>query len=241
MNLKSVKAVLLGFSAVLLIFIFLLVSNNFYRAIRISEKENTLIHCLDRTSFLLEILRNLQIYIRDLEKIPFEVSINLSYEDLTAETTFNSIVNFLRNLKPKKELQVEFTNRLVFEIVETEDIENYKYLQRFVKLVKPLGCKLAIDDFGTGYSNLKRLIDFKVDYLKIDGSIIKSVKTDKSSISLIKSIISFSKALGIKTIAEFVSDEEIFKIVRDLGVDYSQGYYFGKPEPKEEILRKYVI
>ncbi|SMO33042.1 PAS domain S-box-containing protein/diguanylate cyclase (GGDEF) domain-containing protein [Balnearium lithotrophicum] len=178
--------------------------------------------------------------IRDLEEIPFEVSINLSYEDLTAETTFNSIVNFLRNLKPKKGLQVEFTNRLVFEIVETEDIENYKYLQRFVKLVKPLGCKLAIDDFGAGYSNLKRIIDFKVDYLKIDGSIIKSVKTDKNSISLIKSIVSFSKALGIKTIAEFVSDEEIFKIVKDLGVDYSQGYYFGKPESKDEILRKYV-
>ncbi|RUM91672.1 MAG: hypothetical protein DSZ26_00235 [Thermovibrio sp.] len=179
--------------------------------------------------------------IRDLGEIPFEVSINLSYEDLTAETTFNSIVNFLRNLKSKKGLQVEFTNRLVFEIVETEDIENYKYLQRFVKLVKPLGCKLAIDDFGAGYSNLKRIIDFKVDYLKIDGSIIKSVKTDKSSISLIKSIVSFSKALGIKTIAEFVSDEEIFKIVKDLGVDYSQGYYFGRPEPKEEILSKYVI
>lgn len=75
-----------------------------------------------------------------------------------------------------------------------------------------------------------------VDYLKIDGSIIKRLKGDGNARILVEAIVSFSRQLGIKTIAEFVSDRETFDIVKELGVNYSQGYYFGKPKPFSKVL-----
>ncbi len=94
------------------------------------------------------------------------------------------------------------------------------------------GCKIAIDDFGSGYSNFAYLAQFNVDYLKIDGSIIKRVLTDKNALITLESILDFARRLNIKTIAEFVSDKEIYDKMAELGVDYVQGgYYIGKPEP----------
>jgi EAL domain-containing protein (putative c-di-GMP-specific phosphodiesterase class I) len=129
-----------------------------------------------------------------------------------------------------EKLKFEDRNRLVFEILESENLSDYDFLEEFVLKYKKLGCKIAIDDFGSGYSNFIRIIRLKPDYLKIDGSLIKNIDKDNNSYEIVKSIIAFSKTLKIKTIAEYVHSEEIFNLLLELDVDEFQGYYFGKPD-----------
>ena len=120
-------------------------------------------------------------------------------------------------------------NRVVFEILEDESIKNYQCLISFIDEIKALGCKVAIDDFGSGYSNFEHLLKMNIDYLKIDASLIKNIATDETSYKITKTIIEFAKNLNLKTIAEYGENEKIFNIVRDLGADYSQGYFFSEP------------
>lgn len=127
-------------------------------------------------------------------------------------------------------MKFEDRNRLVFEILESENLSDYDFLEEFVLKYKKLGVKIAIDDFGSGYSNFIRIIRLKPDYLKIDGSLIKNIDKDNNSYEIVKSIIAFSKTLNIKTIAEYVHSEEIFNLLLELDVDEFQGYYFGKPD-----------
>ncbi|NRU74292.1 EAL domain-containing protein [Clostridium beijerinckii] len=160
-----------------------------------------------------------------LNKTNYEISINLLLQDI-----MNSEIRALIIKKLKK---VRNPEKIVFEIVESEGIENFNEVTEFIKEVKKYGSKIAIDDFGTGYSNFNYLMKLNVDYIKIDGSIIKNVHKDKSAEIVTKTIVLFAKELGIETIAEFVSEEEIYNKIKDLNVDYSQGYYFS--EPKENI------
>jgi EAL domain-containing protein (putative c-di-GMP-specific phosphodiesterase class I) len=118
---------------------------------------------------------------------------------------------------------------VTFEIVESQEIESHIKVVNFIKKVKFLGCKIAIDDFGSGYSNFEQLLKLDIDYLKIDASLIKDIDTNRDSEIMTKSIISFAKEMGLKTIAEFVSTQSIFDKVKLLGVDYAQGYHIGKP------------
>lgn len=99
----------------------------------------------------------------------------------------------------------------------------------FIKKVKAYGCKIAIDDFGTGYSNFEYLLKLKADFIKIDGSLIKNIDKDILSEKVCRNIVNFAKDLGMKTIAEFVENESILQKVKELGIDYSQGYYFSAP------------
>ena len=137
-------------------------------------------------------------------------------------------LSYLDNALEK--LKFEDRNRLVFEILESENLSDYDFLEEFVLKYKKLGVKIAIDDFGSGYSNFIRIIRLKPDYLKIDGSLIKNIDKDNNSYEIVKSIIAFSKTLNIRTIAEYVHSEEIFNLLLELGVDEFQGYYFGKPD-----------
>jgi len=93
-----------------------------------------------------------------------------------------------------------------------------------------MGVQIAIDDFGAGYSNFQRLLDYQPDILKIDGSLIKNIETSTFSRSVVKTVVSFAKEQKIMTVAEYVENENIFSIIKDFGIDYSQGYLFGKPE-----------
>lgn len=162
---------------------------------------------------------------RVLNKTDYEISINLLFQDIISSEIRTLIIKQLQKVKnPKK---------VVFEIVESEGIENFNEVAEFIKEVKKYGCKIAIDDFGTGYSNFSYLMKLNVNYIKIDGSIIKNVHKDKSAEAVTKTIVTFAKELGIETIAEFVSEEEIYNKIKELKVDYSQGYYFS--EPKENI------
>ena len=160
-----------------------------------------------------------------LNKTDYEISINLLLQDIVNSETRTLIIEKLQKAKnPKK---------VVFEIVESEGIENFNEVTDFIKEIKKYGSKIAIDDFGTGYSNFSYLMKLNVDYIKIDGSIIKNIHKDKSAETVTKTIVAFAKELGIETVAEFVSEEEIYNKIKDLNIDYSQGYYFS--EPKDSI------
>lgn len=160
----------------------------------------------------------------NLMKTQKQITINLSFKDILNYEFIDYLDNVLEKLK------FEDRNRLVFEILESENLSDYDFLEEFVLKYKKLGVKIAIDDFGSGYSNFIRIIRLKPDYLKIDGSLIKNIDKDNNSYEIVKSIIAFSKTLDIKTIAEYVHNEEIFNILFDLNVDEFQGYYFGKPD-----------
>ncbi len=159
------------------------------------------------------------------EKSTAEFSINLTIEDILSD----EITTFLCSMLEKHPIG----ERVVFEIVESESIENFEAVIAFITSVKKYGCKIAIDDFGTGYSSLSYLVRLNPDYIKIDGSLIRDICTNATTEIVVKNLINFAKDLGMKTIAEFVENEAIFEKVKALGIDYSQGYYFS--EPKREL------
>ncbi len=158
-----------------------------------------------------------------LKVITTKLSINLSTIDIEKEATRDKIYQLLEEYKDDKQ-------RIVFELLEDENIKDFDNIISFVKIVKAQGVSIAIDDFGAGYSNFERLLKFEPDILKIDGSIIKNIVHDEYSRNIVETIVTFAKKQNIQTIAEFVETKEIFDYLKDLGVDYSQGYYFGKPE-----------
>lgn len=153
-----------------------------------------------------------------------QVSINISVEDILNEEIYNYIINKLAENKNSE--------NIVFELIESEGIENFDEVLKFINNVKRYGAKISIDDFGTGYSNFEYLMKLQVDYIKIDGSMIKNIDTDENSIMITQTIVEFAKKMGIKTVAEFVYSKDIYDKAVELGVDYAQGYYFGKPSEK---------
>ncbi len=146
---------------------------------------------------------------KEFENLPFEFSVNVSYEDIENE-------DFLDFVK-KRFKTYDVAHKVVWEILEDEGIKNYDVLLNFISEVKSLGCKVAIDDFGSGYSNFEHLLKMDVDYLKIDASLIKNVATDENSYRIVKTIIEFAKSLNLKTIAEYVENKEIFDINKRIG------------------------
>ncbi|MBU1078500.1 MAG: bifunctional diguanylate cyclase/phosphodiesterase [Spirochaetes bacterium] len=151
-------------------------------------------------------------------------SINLSSEDILNKYT----VAYIKKLIKGNDLG----KRIIFEILESESIENYSEVSQFIKELKKFGCRIAIDDFGMGYSNFQHILQLNVDYLKIDSSLIMNIHKDKSAEAIVQSIVSFSKKLKIKTVAEFVYTKAVYLKVKSLKVDFVQGYYIGAPRPE---------
>ena len=158
-----------------------------------------------------------------LKQISTKISINLSSLDIEKEETRNILFELLEEHK-------EDRHRVIFELLEDESVKDFNVIKNFIKKVKSMGVMIAIDDFGAGYSNFERLLEFSPDILKIDGKLIKNIVNDIYSKNIVETIVSFTKKQKIITIAEFVENEQIYNILAELGVDYSQGYYFGKPE-----------
>jgi c-di-GMP phosphodiesterase len=154
--------------------------------------------------------------------LPYQFSINLSLQDIESEQVVNTLCEKLEYYKCGE--------RVVLEIVESEGIANFELISNFITRVKKHHCKIAIDDFGTGYSNFIYLTKLDIDFIKIDGSLIKGIESDPTQRKTVESIVHFAKKLGIKTIGEFVENRAIYEILKELGVDYSQGYYFSKPQ-----------
>lgn len=158
-----------------------------------------------------------------LKQISTKISINLSSLDIEKEETRNILFELLEEHK-------EDRHRVIFELLEDESVKDFNVIKNFIKKVKSMGVMIAIDDFGAGYSNFERLLEFSPDILKIDGKLVKNIANDVYSKNIVETIVSFTKKQKIITIAEFVENEQIYNILSELGVDYSQGYYFGKPE-----------
>ena len=162
-------------------------------------------------------------YFKDKE---FEFSVNFTFEDIANEEVSNYVLEKIK--------EYDIGRKIVFEIVESEEIDDFELIDGFFHKIRDLGCKIAIDDFGSGYSNFEYLIKLDADYIKIDGSLIKDVLISKGNENIISMIISLAKDQGFKTIAEFVSSKEILEKVKYLGVDYVQGYYIHEPSDKIE-------
>ncbi len=151
-----------------------------------------------------------------------DFSINLTFSDIHSKETMRVLHENL--------IKHGCGNRLILELVESEDLQHLDEVTLFIEKVKQYGCKVAVDDFGAGFSNFSYLAKLDLDFIKIDGSLIKHIDTDINTRFAVESILHFAKNKGIKTIAEFVETESVFNLVTELGVDYSQGYFFSKPQ-----------
>jgi diguanylate cyclase (GGDEF)-like protein len=151
----------------------------------------------------------------------YEFSINLSMDDIMSSSIFNFILDKLRNSPAAP--------RVTFELLESEAIKDYKRVDRFVSEVSRYGAKIAIDDFGSGYSNFSYITKIHTDYIKIDGSLIQNIDVDKAALIVVETIVNFAKKLNIKTIAEYVHSSVVMDKVKELGIDYSQGFYIDEP------------
>lgn len=165
-------------------------------------------------------------YKKLLENENISLNVNLNPQDIIND----SILTILKNYANEENI----SSRLGLEIVESEDIINYKDAKKNLLMLKNLGYKLFIDDFGSGYSNFIYLTEINTDFIKIDGNIIKKILDDKVSYLVVKNIVNFAKEANIKVIAEFVSNKEIFEKIDALDIEYSQGYYFHKPQKELE-------
>jgi len=163
------------------------------------------------------------------ESIDFEFTINLSIEDIVQKEMFEFIMNKLRNSK--------ISHKVTFEILESDAIEDFVKVERFINEIRRYGAKIAIDDFGSGYSNFSYLTKLKADYIKIDGSLVENIDTDYNSFVVVETIVQFAQKLGIKTIAEYVHSNAVLDKVKKLKIDYAQGYYIGEPS----ILTSHTI
>ncbi|MCG3686519.1 REC domain-containing phosphodiesterase [Aliarcobacter butzleri] len=158
-----------------------------------------------------------------------KVSINISYADISNKNTTKYIYDFLTAQSS------EHTKLLSFEILESEEIVDFEEVSRFILEVKKFECTVGIDDFGAGYSNFHLLSKLKISFIKIDGSLIQNIHNSKDLEIIVKTISNIAKEFNVKTVAEFVANEEIYNKVKELNIDYSQGFYFDKPISYDSI------
>ena len=123
---------------------------------------------------------------------------------------------------------------ICLEITETAAISNLNHAQRFMDILKGMGCRFALDDFGNGMASFNYLKQLPVDFLKIDGGIVRNMLRDPVSRAMVESINQIGHIMGLKTIAEYVESKELLQSVRELGIDYAQGYEIAMPEPWQQ-------
>lgn len=158
------------------------------------------------------------------------ISINLSGDTLNDR----SFSDFILTLFDQHRLPAE---KFCFEITETTAISNLMVAQRFMARMKEIGCRFSLDDFGTGMSSFGYLKTLPVDFLKIDGIFIQNIVNDPIDRAMVKSINDIGHLLGQKTIAEFVENAEILSSLKEIGIDYGQGYHFCHPAPLSQLER----
>lgn len=155
-------------------------------------------------------------------------SINLSGSSLGDNAFLEFIIRqFDKGIMPPE--------KICFEITETAAIANLTNATHFIKTLKTRGCHFALDDFGSGLSSFAYLKNLPVDFLKIDGMFVKDMVDDPIDFAMVRSINDMGHVMGKKTIAEFVENDAILERLRELGVDYAQGYGIGRPRPIEEM------
>lgn len=125
--------------------------------------------------------------------------------------------------------------RLTFEITETVAMAKLTEAIEFLANLRVLGCATALDDFGVGYSSFAYLKELPVDYVKIDGSFVRDIARDKVQLAMVKSMNDIAHAMGKWTVAEYVENEEILQLLTEIGVDYAQGYFTGRPQLLDDM------
>ena len=161
-----------------------------------------------------------------LEKIRMhncEISVNLSSLDIEDHSMSDHILELLESNK-------DITDKLIFELLEDKETQDYEYVNSFINQARSFGVKIAIDDFGSGYSNFIRIIEFKPDIIKIDGSLIEDIAYSESNRKTVEAIKVFAQSIDAKTVAEYVTNKRTYEIINEIGIDYGQGFYIGKPE-----------
>lgn len=151
-------------------------------------------------------------------------SINLSGKDLEDD----EILAFMQ--ATISETGVDASS-IHFEITETAAIGDLARAIKMINSLKDMGCKISLDDFGVGFTSFVYLREMPIDYIKIDGSFIKNLHKNKNDQLFVKAITDVARGMGIKTIAEFVEEEETLGFLKEYGVDYGQGYHIAKPAP----------
>ncbi len=175
-----------------------------------------LIEVIDRMVF--------DLIVKELELSP-NITLAFNVSNLTTEnnTWLNHVVTTLDN-------RPEIASRMIVEITETAAHRDLRRVGYFVATLQSLGCHVSLDDFGSGYTSFRQLKALSVDSVKIDGVFIKDIADNADNRFFVKTLLDFSRGFGLETVAEFVENGEIAKILMDMGVDYLQGYYLGRPE-----------
>ena len=166
----------------------------------------------------------------DLTKEIKLCSINLSGSSIGDEHFMHHLAEHFKNCHFPAE-------KICFEVTETAAIRNLSVASLFIDTIKELGCSFSLDDFGSGMSSFGYLKQLNIDYLKIDGLFVKDIVIDPVDAAMVKSINEVGHIMGLKTIAEYVENDEIFDVIREIGVDFAQGYGVCRPRPLDEIAQ----
>ncbi len=142
-------------------------------------------------------------------------SINLSGQSINSE----EFLEFLKSALAAGNVPCE---KITFEITETVAAENLGFTKKFIAAIKQFGCTFSLDDFGSGYSSYSYLKNLNVDYLKIDGAFVKEIHNNKADVAIVKSMNEIAHSMGLRTIAEYVENNEIRSVLKEIGVDFCQ-------------------
>lgn len=169
------------------------------------------------------------------QKIPLPIfSINLSGQSLDEEGFLKFVLDEIKKAEIRPQM-------LCFEITETVAITNVSLAMSCIKTLKNLGCSFSLDDFGTGMSSFEYLKTLPVDYLKIDGSFVKDIVTDKVQKAMVQSMNQVGHMMGLQIIAEYVENDQIIQELRKIGIDYGQGYGISRPIPLPDAIQNHYL
>lgn len=155
-------------------------------------------------------------------------AINLSAQALCNEDFLDFIVSQIKT-------HISHPASLCFEITENVALADPKHVKQFIATLKELGCLFSLDDFGSSFASFSYLKEIPIDFLKIDGRLIKDMTSDPIDLTMVQSIQNIGHVMGLKTIAEWVEDEATLQLLRDMNVDYAQGFWLAKPQQLDEI------
>lgn len=167
-----------------------------------------------------------------MENHDVAMTLNLSYVDIKNPELCDTLI--------RKVKKMQIGSRLTVEIVESEQIEDIEMINEFIFSLKKLGVLIAIDDFGSGFSNFDNIVKLDVDYVKLDGSLVSKIHDERYRI-ILENMVNICRDLGIKTIAEYISDESILILAKSIGVDYLQGHHLHKPAHWDSVTETFGL
>ncbi len=166
--------------------------------------------------------------------VEFIVSLNVSPKNIIDP----DFMDFLKGLESRYDFDV---SNVEIELTENSSVLSLAHIRSRLMQIKTMGYRVAIDDFGTGYSSLQYLKEFSVDTLKIAKELIDNLTNSKDDEKMVSSLLVLSKALSLKTVIEGVESKEQLDILKAMGCDYIQGYYYAKPMPLDELIDEYIV